>query len=84
MFQIPVFIGSNGPLVRPYSPKPFFGQNGFNGQKYSNFAKINLQAKPASIALVEMSKEVNFHLLCLAPLTNIALANKLDPGKLKC
>ena len=44
-------------------------------------AKINLQEESAALGLIQMSKEYEgqIHLLCFAPLTNIAIAMKADP-----
>ena len=44
-------------------------------------AIINLQEESAALGLIQMSKEYEgqIHLLCFAPLTNIAIAIKADP-----
>ena len=75
-----MYIGTNEGLVKQYKHDvPFHGVNGFNGIMHDRKAKINLQEESAALGLIQLSKEYDIHLLCFAPLTNIAIAMKADP-----
>ena len=59
---------------------PFHGVDGFNGIQHGRSSAINLQEDSAALGLIKSSKAYpdNFYVLCFAPLTNIALAMKVD------
>lgn len=54
--------------------------DGFNGVQHGRRADINLQAESAALGLVKLSQSHDLYVVCFAPLTNIALAMKIDAG----
>ncbi|KAK9973309.1 hypothetical protein ABG768_024045 [Culter alburnus] len=81
--QIPVFKGSAGPLVGPVTPfKDHFGTDGLGDVlQNSEIWKRQIQKEHAVHAMIrlvnENQGEVSF--IALGPLTNLALAVRLDP-----
>jgi len=80
--EIPVYFGSEEGMVKKYAEGTFHGIDGFNGVFHDRKADINLvKDESAALALVRLSKKTeNLHIVCFAPLTNIALAMKVDPN----
>ncbi|XP_034243736.1 uncharacterized protein C1683.06c-like [Thrips palmi] len=82
--DIPVFAGADGPLVtdRPVTSHPFHGRDGFGDLDHEAFPGDDseldgfLQKENAVAALNRLvcENEGEVTLVCLAPLTNIALA----------
>lgn len=79
--DIPVFAGADAPLLHP-SPDAGYvhGQDGFGDVGYEA-AKRAVEAEHAALAIIRLSHEHAGKLLLVAlgPLTNLALALKLDP-----
>jgi len=79
--DVPVFAGADAPLLHP-SPDAGYvhGQDGFGDVGYEA-AKRQVEAEHAALAIIRLSHEHAGKLLLVAlgPLTNVALALKLDP-----
>nr|AAH83433.1 Si:dkey-98p3.7 [Danio rerio] len=82
--QIPVFKGSAGPLLGPELPlKDHFGTDGLGGVlENSEEWKQQIQKEHAVHAILRLVNENpgQVSLIALGPLTNLALAVRLDPG----
>lgn len=79
--DVPVFAGCAGPLLHPAPDAGYVhGQDGFGDVGYEP-ARQQAQAEHAALAILRLSHEHAGQLLLVAlgPLTNIALALKLDP-----
>lgn len=77
----PVFAGADAPLVFPARDAAYVhGRDGFGDTGYAK-ATRNAQAEHAALAILRLSREHAGRLLLVAlgPLTNLALALKLDP-----
>ena len=59
---------------------PFHGIDGFNGVLHDRKCDLNLQKQSPALGLIQLSQDYkgNCHLICFAPLTNVALAMKVD------
>lgn len=85
--DIPVYAGAAVALLPPRpSYSGFFGSDGF-GDFLDKFPaepapEQYLREGPAAVALVRLVKENpgQLTLVCIGPLTNVALAARLDPG----
>lgn len=78
----PVFAGCPGPLLHPAPDAGYVhGQDGFGDVGYAP-ARRQAEAEHAALAILRLSHEHAGKLLLVAlgPLTNIALALKLDPS----
>ena len=81
-----MYAGPKEGLVKKHDlgPEPFHGVDGFNGVLHDrqdvSVDDINLQNESAALGLVQLSKihKEALHVICFAPLTNIALAMKVD------
>ena len=79
-----MYAGPKEGLVKKHDlgPEPFHGVDGFNGVLHDrqDGSDINLQNESAALGLVQLSKihKEALHVICFAPLTNIALAMKVD------
>jgi len=80
--EIPVHRGCNGALVKNYRKNLVFGTDGFGnvahefpigGMKESNV--------PAPLALIQLAKKhlKEINLVAIGPLTNLAIAHRIDP-----
>ena len=79
--DVPVFPGAATPLVHPARDAAYVhGRDGFGDTGYAPAAR-KADAEHAALALLRLSHEHAGRLLvvALAPLTNLALALKLDP-----
>ncbi|MBF6022427.1 nucleoside hydrolase [Lysobacter niastensis] len=79
--DVPVFAGCSGPLLHPAPDAGYVhGQDGFGDVGYEP-AKRQAEAEHAAQAILRLSHEHagRLMLVALGPLTNIALALKLDP-----
>lgn len=80
--DIPVFAGANAPLLHP-SPDAGYvhGRDGF-GDVGFEAPKRGAEAEHAALAILRLSREHagRLVLVALGPLTNLALALKLDPS----
>ena len=79
--DIPVFPGAAGPLVHPAADAAFVhGRDGFGDVGWLPAATAP-QDEHAALAMIRLSREYpGMLLVCLGPLTNLALAVRLDPG----
>ena len=79
----PVFAGCAAPLVRAADEDAAFvhGQDGFGDIGFAEPAAA-LADEPAALALLRLTRERpgELTLVALGPLTNLALALRLDPG----
>ncbi|MGY3265681.1 nucleoside hydrolase [Lysobacter sp. HA35] len=79
--DVPVFAGCASPLLHPARDAAYVhGRDGFGDTGYTKAAK-QAEAEHAALAILRLSHEYSGRLLLVAlgPLTNIALALKLDP-----
>lgn len=83
--EIPVFVGTGQSLIHPWVDpgEPFHGSDGFGDAKLADPPPPTSLLKPQHSVweLVELSKkyENELVLVSLGPLTNVALALRLDP-----
>ncbi len=80
--DVPVFAGCADPLLHPaVDAAHVHGRDGFGDIGFAPAAR-NAEAEHAALALLRLSHEYAGELLLVAlgPLTNIAVALKLDPG----
>jgi purine nucleosidase len=78
----PVFAGCESPLLHPARDAAYVhGQDGFGDTGYAPAAR-SAEAEHAALAILRLSHEHAGRLLLVAlgPLTNVALALKLDPS----
>lgn len=80
-FQIPIYKGANKQLVLPREPiQQFHGKDGFGDLHHDKDPDLSLlKHTPASIQLHHLinSHPNEIYLICVGPLTNLALALKL-------
>jgi purine nucleosidase len=79
--DVPIFAGADAPLLHPALDAAYVhGRDGFGDTGYVP-AMRRVQSEHAALAILRLSHEYAGRLLlvALAPLTNIALALKLDP-----
>ncbi|XP_044729697.1 probable uridine nucleosidase 2 [Chrysoperla carnea] len=80
--QIPVYSGAETSLLHDIESEEYYGVDGLGDFKFSNPPDINLiKTEHAVLALIRLVKENpgEISLMALGPLTNIALAIRLDP-----
>ncbi len=80
--EIPVYKGTEHPLVREYPRDPYcHGQDGL-GNHFFPEPKIETEKMHAANAIVELVNKYpgEITIVCTAPLTNLALAMLLDPS----
>ena len=80
--SVPVFAGTDAPLVFPARDAAYVhGRDGFGDTGYAPAAR-HAEAEHAALAILRLSHEHagNLLLVALGPLTNLALALKLDPS----
>lgn len=80
--EVPVFAGAAAPLLHPADDAAFVhGRDGFGDTGYAPAAR-RPEPEHAANAIVRLAREHEGRLLlvCLGPLTNLALALKLDPA----
>ncbi|XP_063835700.1 inosine-uridine preferring nucleoside hydrolase-like isoform X2 [Ostrinia nubilalis] len=79
--DVPIYRGSADALVLGYSSDAYFGVDGLGDSKNVSYRAIKAEPLVAALALIEFSKKYEGQLIvvALAPLTNIALAIKIDP-----
>jgi purine nucleosidase len=80
--DVPVFAGCAAPLLHPALDAAYVhGQDGFGDIGYTPSTR-RAETEPAALAILRLSHQRAGKLLLVAlgPLTNLALALKLDPG----
>ena len=80
--DVPVFAGADAPLVFPARDAAYVhGRDGFGDTGYTPAAR-SAKSEHAALAILRLSHEYagKLVLVALAPLTNVALALKLDPS----
>ncbi|KAK6035595.1 hypothetical protein COOONC_26900, partial [Cooperia oncophora] len=83
--HIPIYMGATESLIRrPFVMNPFFGIDGI-GDRPDLFPEASPkdftihEDESAALALIRLTKEHDdVTLVCIGPLTNVALAYKLD------
>lgn len=80
-FQVPVYKGATNPIILPEEEiAPYHGQDGFGDLIYDHEPDTSIIKNiPASVALKDIivKNKNDIDILCLGPLTTIALAIKL-------
>ncbi|KAG4078372.1 hypothetical protein HA402_013082 [Bradysia odoriphaga] len=81
--NIPVYGGAKKPLLENADTDNYFGNDGFGDFQFQEkiIAEVD-KSKYAAIALIDLAKLYpgQLNVLCLGPLTNIAIAAALDPS----
>ncbi len=80
-FQIPVHIGSKTAMVVPYVGDSYHGCDGFNGVSFPeqpDVSKVSGELAVDAIRRLAREHPGEITMVCLAPLTNLALALKVD------
>ncbi len=81
--QVPVYRGAERPLVAPWgAEEAFHGTDGLGDIRSRPTATQELESEHAVLALIRLANEFpgELTLLTLGPLTNIALALRIDPS----
>ncbi|RVE52041.1 hypothetical protein evm_003319 [Chilo suppressalis] len=79
--DIPIHRGSESAIIKDYPEDNFFGTDGLGDNKNVKYQAIRAEPSHAVFILIELSKKYEGELIVvtIAPLTNIALALKIDP-----
>ncbi|XP_011153705.1 probable uridine nucleosidase 2 [Harpegnathos saltator] len=81
--DIPVYKGSVKPMINTYKFDDYFGEDGFGDFNFTQriTAKVD-ESKHASVLLVDLVKKYpgEITIVALGPVTNIAVANMLEPN----
>ncbi|XP_035429924.2 inosine-uridine preferring nucleoside hydrolase-like isoform X1 [Spodoptera frugiperda] len=79
--DIPIYSGAHKALVADMVSDNFYGMDGLGDTGYEAPLTIEIGKKPAAMALIELSEKYEGELIVVAigPVTNIALAARLDP-----
>lgn len=77
----PVYRGAAQPLVAELPHDGFFGPDGMGGYPNRPPTARQVEAEPAALALIRLANQYpgELTLVALGPLTNLALATRLDP-----
>lgn len=78
----PVYAGAAQPLVAEWSAEPVHGEDGLGDYHERPPTTHHVEAEHAALALIRLANTYpgELTLVALAPLTNIALATRLDPS----
>ncbi|XP_022829856.1 probable uridine nucleosidase 2 [Spodoptera litura] len=79
--DIPIYSGALKSFVSHMVSEHFYGMDGLGDTGYEAPSTIKIEKNPAAVALIELSKKYEGELIVVAigPVTNIALAVRLDP-----
>ncbi|XP_045515020.1 probable uridine nucleosidase 2 [Pieris brassicae] len=79
--DIPIYRGSKTALIKSAPSDFYFGRDGLGDNETTVFKPIEAQTDVAAIALIKLSQKYRdaLTIVTLGPLTNLALAMKLDP-----
>lgn len=85
-YDIPIYVGANYGLVYTETPNQLFGKDGFcDIDNNDHLLMTNLAKGHAAVAMAKMVSENpgKITIVCLGPLTNIAIACHIQPKLLK-
>lgn len=85
-YDVPIYVGANYGLVHTEKLKPLFGKDGFcDIDSNKDLLMTNLKKGHAAVAMAKLVSENpgKITVLCLGPLTNLAIACHLQPQFLK-
>ncbi|XP_078044096.1 nucleoside hydrolase [Augochlora pura] len=80
--DIPVYKGAQRPFLNTYKPSNYFGSDGLGDFNFTEEITAHVDGSVhAALALLNLTKAYpgEITLLCIGPLTNVALAMTLDP-----
>ncbi|XP_022829423.1 probable uridine nucleosidase 2 isoform X2 [Spodoptera litura] len=79
--DIPIYSGAHKAFVSDMVSDNFYGMDGLGDTGYEAPSTIEIEKNPAAMALIELSEKYEGELIVVAigPVTNIALAARLDP-----
>ncbi|XP_022131210.2 uncharacterized protein C1683.06c-like [Pieris rapae] len=79
--DIPIYRGSKTAIIKNALSDYYFGRDGLGDNETTLFKPIEAQTDVAAIALINLSQKYQdaLTIVTLGPLTNVALAIKLDP-----
>ncbi|XP_045506926.1 uridine nucleosidase 1-like [Colias croceus] len=82
--DVPIYRGCQSALMKDYPTDGYFGHDGLGDNSTKSFKPIKAKSDYASVAMSKLSKKYKDKLtiVTLGPLTNMAVAIKLDPGLL--
>ncbi|KAJ8733769.1 hypothetical protein PYW07_014320 [Mythimna separata] len=80
--DVPIYRGAYHALISDLESDVFYGKDGLGDDGYKPCKPIKVKKTPAAVALLELSKKYEGELIIVAigPVTNIALAARMDPN----
>ena len=80
--NVPVYRGASHPLVRPHRDAIYFHhENGMGGAQIpGSIREVGEYKGPAAIIRLAKQRPGEITLICLGPLTNLAIALNVEPG----
>ncbi|XP_038209101.1 uncharacterized protein LOC119830236 [Zerene cesonia] len=82
--DVPIYRGCQSALIKDYPTDAYYGHDGLGDNSTKTYKAIKAKSDYASVAMSKLSKKHKDKLtiVTLGPLTNVAVAIKLDPGLL--
>ena len=79
--RVPVYRGASEPLVAEWSAEAWHGEDGLGNYQPRPLTERKIEAEHAALALIRLANAYpgELTLVTLAPMTNLALAIRLDP-----